>query len=143
MALNLSSCEGIIKAARGLLLDKTVPYRYSDTAMLVGLNLALLEAKRLRPDFFVRLRGEVPQFDEVTGESICVEPQFRVAFLYGIAGYVLLRDEEDVQDMRAQTFMSRFESILTGLTQPAIKGGTPSPGEAGSQQRAGSGGGNS
>ena len=131
MALNLSSVEGIIAAARGLLLDKVKPYRYGDTAMVVGLNLALLEAKRLRPDFFVKLRGEVPQFEEVNGEPLCVEPQFRVAFLYGIAGYVLLRDEEDVQDSRAQTFMSRFESILTGINQTPVHGATPSPQQAG------------
>jgi hypothetical protein len=126
-ALSLVTVQDMIDAARALLLDKVQPYRYDNDQMVVGLNLALLSCKRLRPEFFgsTRYKGRVPQYDQPSGEEVCVEEQFRPALLFGIASYVLLRDEEDVQDARADTFMKRFEDMLTGITSSPIQGGTP------------------
>ena len=132
-APNLHTVQGMVDATRALLLDKVTPYRYSDTAIIAGLNLSLLEGKRLRPDLFIgRYRTSVPQYEQPSGEEIPIEEQFRVAFMYGISAFVLLRDDEDVQDARAKTFMERFASILTGITQSPIQGGTPSAKQASS-----------
>lgn len=128
MALNLQTVEGYVQDVRTLLLDRVKPYRYSDTSLIVALNLALLEGRRLRADLFVcRYGNDVPQFQEVSGQVVPIEPQFRLAFAYGIAAHALLRDEEDVQDSRANTFLERFHDMLIGMRPSPIVGGTPSP----------------
>lgn len=130
MPLNLHTVQGYVTGVRSLLLDKIKPYRYSDTAILVGLNLALLEGRRLRPDLFLcRYGNEVPQYEAVSGELVPVEQQFRLAFEYGIAAHVLLRDEEDIQDDRANNFLEKFHDILVGVRPSPMspKAGTPTP----------------
>lgn len=130
MALNLKTVAGYVKAARGLLLDKTQPYRYSDDALLVGLNLAIDEAARLRPDiFFCRYETVIPEYDAVSGDEVPVERKFRQALLNGMAGYTLMRDEEDVQDARANLFLTRMYDMLTGVRPAAApqNAGTPAP----------------
>ncbi len=126
MPLTLSTVQDFVTDARNLLLDKVRPYRYDDDSMLRGLNLALLEGFRLRPDLYLcRYATEIPSYGAVTGEEVPIEAQFRLAYAYGIASIVLLRDEEDVQDVRAETFKDRFEDILVGRSTRPVRGGTP------------------
>jgi len=129
MPPSLMTVEQMIKGVRNLMLDKIRPYRYSDTSLIAALNIALNEARRLRPDVFVQRYGiEVPQYDQVNGEIFPIEAQFRLAIEYGVAGHALLRDEEDIQDARANTFLANFENMLTGRRpRIPIEGGTPSP----------------
>lgn len=130
MPLNLRSVQGYVQDIRSLLLDKTKPYRYTDTAIIVGLNLALDEGYRLRPDLFIhRGRTHVPSYEEPSGEIVPIERQFRQAFVYGVAAYVLLKDEEDVQDARSNVFLARFQSMLLGVRQVPMppNAGTPTP----------------
>lgn len=133
MPLALETVQDFVTDARGLLLDKNKPYRYDDDAILTGLNLALLEGRRLRPDIFVcRYGNVVPMFIAVSGEPVPVEPQFRLAFVYGVAAHVLLRDEEDVQDARATAFNNLFHDMLIGVRPPDVKNaGTPAPAKKG------------
>ena len=130
MAYNLMSVESYIKDARVILLDTVFPFRYGDKSLLVGLNTALLEGRRIRPDLFVFRHGGVyvPSYDAISSEEVPIEPQFRLAFVYGTCAHALLRDQEDVQDMRANMFLAAFQSILTGVIVPPIGGGTPGPG---------------
>src|SRR3954471_20234440 len=103
----LNSVASIIADVRTLLLDKVQPYRYEDTELLNALNTSLLEARRLRADLFVtRWGNRVPFYGAVSGEPFCVEDQFRLAFVYGVAAHALLRDDEDIQDTRANGFLS-------------------------------------
>lgn len=128
--LNLHTVQDYIIGARSLLLDKVQPYRYSDTAILVALNLALAEGMRVRPDLFICRQGlELPQYEAVSGDIVPIEPKFRLAFEYGIAAHVLLRDEEDVQDARAGGFLTMFHDILTGVRKSPMpaNAGTPVP----------------
>ena len=130
--LNLESVSDYIQDARTLLLDRIAPYRYGDTSLLVALNLALLDGRRIRPDLFVYRHGNhVPSFSAVDGQRVPIEPQFRKAFVYGLVAHALARDQEDVQDQRSNLFMGVFNSILVGngLTPP-IGGGTPGPKQA-------------
>lgn len=132
MALNLSSVQDYVTDARNLLLDKVRPYRYDDDSMVRGLNLALLDGFRLRPDLYLcRYATEIPQYGEVSGAEVPIEAQFRLAYAYGIASIVLLRDEEDVQDQRAATFRNLFEDILVGRTLRPVTGGTPTAAKQG------------
>lgn len=128
MPLSLNSVQGYVQDIRTLLLDRTIPYRYSDISVVAALNFALQEGARLRVDLFLR-RGRIciQQFEAVSGEEVDIEPQFRLAFVYGTAAHVLLRDEEDVQDERANTFLDKFHDVLIGLRPRPIAGATPEP----------------
>lgn len=129
--LDLSTVQGFVFAVRGLLLDKVQPYRYPDDAILAAMNFTFLDGRRLRADLFVhRYHNDVPQVAQISGDTIPIEPQFRLAFLYGTAGHVLMRDEEDIQDARANAFRTMFEGMLLGVRQPPLQGGTPGPQQA-------------
>ena len=128
---NLATVKEYIEDARTLLLDRIEPYRYSDTSLLVALNLALLEGRRLRADLFVYKNAlRVPKYTAVSGDEVPIEDQFRLAFVYGLCAHALIRDQEDVQDARSTIFMQTFHAILTGVTLPPMGGGTPGPGNA-------------
>lgn len=122
----LNTVQSLIDDVRTLLLDKTQPYRYTDPELIVALNTALLEGRRLRADLYVtRFGNEVPFYGQISGEQFCIEPQFRLAFVFGVCAHALLRDDEDVQDVRANDFLSRFNDILVGVRQAPVQGGTP------------------
>jgi hypothetical protein len=127
------SVQDYITDVRTVILDKIPPFRYDDDSLLRALNIALLEASRLRPDFFPRYRyhARVPQFDAVSGDMVPIEQQFRMGFIFGICAHALLRDEEDVQDARANNFLERFHDILVGVRPTPVTGATPGPGQAG------------
>lgn len=127
MAERLGTVADYIKDVRVLLLDTIQPPRYKDPELLVAFNTALLEGRRLRADLFITKYGaRVPAYESVDSEEVPIEPQFRLAFVYGTVAHALLRDTEDIQDQRASTFRDHFESILCGapVTAP-IRGGTP------------------
>lgn len=112
----LVSVQDYITDARTILLDTVNPPRYSDDDMLVALNVTMLEARRLRPDLFVyKHYNRVPMFAAVSGETVPIEPQFRLPVVYGIVAHAMLRDEEDVPIERANSFLQKFQSMLTGI----------------------------
>jgi hypothetical protein len=128
MPERLATVKDYVFSVRRLLLDRVRPYRYSDDSIVEALNLALLEARRLRADFFVCRYGEnVPSFEGVTGTPVPIEPQFRLPFVYGIAAQVLQRDDDDVNDERANSFDNRFQTMLTGVRPAPVTGGSPGP----------------
>lgn len=113
---NLNTVADMIGDARQILLDATPPFRYSDTSLITALNMALLEARRIRADLFVyKHHNKVPFFTAVNGEPIPVEPQYRLAIAYGIVAHAMLRDEEDIPVERANSFRMMFQSSLTGV----------------------------
>lgn len=131
MPLNLASVDGYVKGIRRLLQDKREPFRYTDNAIIAGLNLSILEAYRIRPDIFICRTGfNVPQYEQPSGDTVPIEMQFRVAIEYGAAAHILLSDEEDVQDSRANSFQEKAHDILVGVRPSPIQGGTPTPDKA-------------
>lgn len=125
---NLDSVQDYVADVRRILLDKVQPYRYPDDDVVQAFNIALNEAFRLRPDLFIGRKGrDVPQYENVSGEIVPIERPFQLAFVYGTAAHVLLRDEEDVQDARANTFLEKFNDVLVGVRISPIRGGTPAP----------------
>jgi hypothetical protein len=122
MAFTLDSVASYIDDARTILLDRTPPYRYDDNSLLLALNTALMEARRLRADLFVYKYGQsMPTFGAVDGEIVPVEFQFRVSIVYGIVAHAMLRDEEDVPTERANAFLAKFQNMLTNvLASPAV-----------------------
>lgn len=124
----LRTVEDYINEARTLLLDTTSPFRYEDASLLQAFNLALLEGKRVRSDLFVEHHGSgVPAFTIISGAEVNIEPQFRLAFVYGTCAHAVTRDQEDVQDARANSLRQAMHSILNGQNISMISGGTPAP----------------
>ena len=126
----LLTVTDIITDARTLLLDTIGPNRYTDAELLVGLNTALLEIRRVRADLFLgKYKGHVPKFNANDGETIHIEPQFRLAIVYGTLAHALMRDDEDVQDARSNAFEGKMIRLLVGspMQIATISGGTPGP----------------
>jgi len=130
----LNTVAGYISDARTLLQDVIPDYRYDDASMLVAMNVAMLEARRIKPELFVynwEAGGQVQSFEEVDDTYVDIEPQFRLAILHGICGHALERDQEDVQDTRATAFLALFTQGLVGKALGAVVGGSPPKGKGG------------
>lgn len=113
----LDTVQDYIDRARVLLLDEVEPYRYPTADLVENLNMGILEARRLRPDvLFAYLRTAPPEFS--TGAmtaDVPIDVQYRMAFVYYICGQAQLRDDENVQDSRAVTFLNKFTSQFLTL----------------------------
>ena len=89
-------------------------YRYSNTDLITALNLAIMTARRNRPDLFMEVTV-IPQFivaDIAGGTAFAMDVQYRVPFLFFMVGFAQLRDEEDTQDTRAAAFIGKFTEQL-------------------------------
>lgn len=116
MSSALKTITDYIDDGRVLLQDEVAPYRYDDDSLLVAMNVALLEGRRLRPDLFIFQKNGsyVQSFQDNDGTELVMEEQFRLAFLHGMCAHALERDMEDIQDNRAASFAKTFQSILIG-----------------------------
>jgi hypothetical protein len=113
----LDTVSDYLSDARILLQDIIEPFRYDDASLLTALNVALLEGRRLRADLFVfndRDGGIVPHYSVNDNSVVPIEQQFRLAFLHGVVGHAIERDQEDLQDERAVWFLNVMANILTG-----------------------------
>lgn len=113
---SLDTVAQYVTSARTLLQDSTVPYRYSDADLVEALNLAMYEARRLRPDLFLGRANAVPSYTTNDGTVVVFDQQYRNAVVYYIVGRAQLRDEEDTQDTRAVALIGKFTSQLLTLT---------------------------
>lgn len=128
MSSALETITDYITDGRTLLLDTIAPYRYDDPSLITAMNVTLLEGRRVRPDLFVYRRCKpnqsgVQSFQANDGTVLEMEEQFRLAFLHGMIGHALERDQEDIQDARAATFLNVFNTILLGNKAPAATQG--------------------
>ena len=103
----------IIDAARILLQDTRVGnYRYDDPSLILHLNDAVLEARRVRPDLFLPSFTLPAEYAAKT-DPFTLEPMYRPAFVYYVAGKAQLRDDETGQDSRATVLLNKFIAQLT------------------------------
>lgn len=129
MSTALETITDYITDGRTLLQDTLSPFRYTDDSLVTAMNVTLLEGRRIRPDLFVYRNTRVPNqrgvqsFQANDGTELEMEEQFRLAFLHGMCAHALERDQEDIQDERAATFMKIFNTILVGGGAPAAAGG--------------------
>ena len=123
----LDQVQDYISDVRTVLLDTLAPYRYDDPSLLVAFNVALLEARRVRADLFVYTSATVPYYTAVDATPVPLEQQFRLAMVFGTTAHALTRDQEDVQDARATTFMGLFYDILLGTRGAGIQAGRSAP----------------
>lgn len=111
----LDTVQDYIDRARVLLLDQIEPYRYTQTDLVEALNLAILETRRLRPellsDYF---NATLPDFDVSNlSETVPIDPQYRVAFLYYICGHAHLRDGD--AEERASALLNKFAAQMLSI----------------------------
>jgi len=114
----LDTVTQYVGEARVLLQDLVPTYRYADAELISALNLAIMTARRNRPDLFLEV-VTIPQFvtsDITNGTPFAMDSQYRVAFLFFMVGFAQLRDEEDTQDQRAIAFITKFTQQLMTLT---------------------------
>ena len=112
MAL-LNTVADMVLQARVLTQDKTLPYRYQDDEFLTALNAAVLESKKLRPDFWMFVTP--PSYTIVDATALVIPDMYRMAFVYYMVGQAQMRDEEETQDNRAAGFLQMFKAQLVGL----------------------------
>ena len=112
----LDTVQDYVNAARTLLQDTVVTYRYPDSNFLDGLNFGLMHARRLRADLFLGITT-VPSYVTNDTTAVAFDQQYRLGLMYFIVGHVQLQDEEDTQDSRAAVFLSKFTALLVS---PAV-----------------------
>ena len=114
----LDTVAQYVHETRVLLQDMVPTYRYADAELIMALNLAIMTARRNRPDLFLDA-VVLPQFavsDIAANTAFAMDPQYRVAFLFFMVGFSQLRDEEDTQDTRAAAFIGKFTQQLMTLS---------------------------
>lgn len=110
----LNTVADYVSLARTLLMDEVdSPYRYTDPQLVLALNLAFMEAKKLRPDLFID--KTLPNFTAVNSDAVDMDEMYRVPLVYYMCGHAQMRDEEGQQDQRAAGFIGLFRGQMGGL----------------------------
>lgn len=106
----------VIATARDLLQDTVNgPYRFSTDSLIRAFNMAIPEARRIRPDLFFASLDTLPVV--TTGNlatPLALNDQYKTAFVMFLVGFAELRIDQFTNDNRAMTMMARFSSMLTG-----------------------------
>jgi hypothetical protein len=111
----LSTVQDYIDAARFLLQDTTATYRYSDARIVEGLNLAVGELIRVRPDLmFKEIRADTVAYYNEASPSVAVSipVPYAMPTLYFVVGYTQLSDVEDTQDQRSMALIAKYTAQL-------------------------------
>lgn len=113
----LTTVANYITEVRALLQDTATPYRYSDDDIVRALNMAIGDARRVRPDMFITyFEGSLPNYSSASPSvAVDIPEMYRMAFVYFIAGFMQLRDQEDTTDARASVMINKFTSQLLVL----------------------------
>ncbi len=110
----LDTVADYVSLARTLLQDEVdSPYRYTDAQLVLALNLAFMETKKLRPDLL--LDKTLPNFTAANTDAVDMDAMYRMPLVYYMCGHAQMRDEEGVQDQRAAAFISLFRGQMGGL----------------------------
>ena len=106
----------ILSLARDVLQDRETPYRYDDALLLRGLNAALRETRRLRPDLLLALLpNPLPTYGSSdTEETPPIPEEYHTALADFVVGYAEAGEDEFTQDGRAALFMQRFILAMKG-----------------------------
>jgi hypothetical protein len=100
--------------ARVLLQDRVEPYRYETDQLVAALNIALQDARRIRPDLFIP-NYTIPVYSPADMAAVIVFPDFYLsALLYFVVGFAQMMDQEDTSDARASALLGTFTAKLIG-----------------------------
>jgi len=121
----LETVADLVDTVRVLLQDRIAPYRYETDQLVAALNIALQDARRIRPDIFLP-SFTVPTYSSANMSAVVVFPEFyKSALLYFMAGFAHMRDEEETMDTRIASYMLAFRSELLGSTVGISTATTP------------------
>jgi bifunctional DNase/RNase len=99
---------------RSILKDGVDPNRYSDADILNAINDALIEARRVRPDLFLKKNFIVPVLT-ADADKLPIEDTFFNSIVYFAAAYMMFRDDEFSVDSRASQLMSKATGQLIAV----------------------------
>lgn len=108
----LETVQQYIDECRVLLQDKNAPFRYSDVEIITGLNIGLMEARRLRADLFLPAFVLPEATIGALTAPIAFDPMYRSALIYYVVGRMQLRDDEPTVDGRAAAMLTKFTQQL-------------------------------
>lgn len=112
----LNTVGQYVTESRRLLQDERVPYRYPDKDLVDALNIAMLEARRLRADLFITNNFAIPYFDTTGAPNmaavVSMDPMYRSTLVYYMVGRMQLRDDEATTDQRASGLMQKFTAQM-------------------------------
>jgi len=117
MPAALETVGQYLEESRRLLQDEYTPYRYPQDDLIDALNIALLEARRLRADLFLPT-FDIPWFDPTLTTTtdlavkVPIDPMYRQSLVYYMVGRAQLRDDEATVDARAASLMTKFTAQL-------------------------------
>lgn len=112
MASALETVGQYLEESRRLLQDQFEPFRYPTADMVEALNIALLEARRLRADLFMPA-FVIPYFVPTdTAKPVPFDPMYRQSLVYYVVGRMQLRDDESTVDARAASLMTKFTAQM-------------------------------
>ena len=104
--------QQVVTRARRILQDEDpANYRYPDDSLLDGVNDAMKEVRRIRPDLFLNTGFEVPVATDLA-QNVLLEDQWFMALVYFTAGFQMLRDDEFSLDSRAVNLLNKGTSQL-------------------------------
>lgn len=104
-----------ITAARTLVQDQRVPYRYPNADLALYVSEAVSEARRIRPDlFFGASRATIPAY---TGTNLALVVPMPDNYFAPVVNYVAgraeMRDDTFSVDGRAMTLVTAYGVALT------------------------------
>ena len=114
MSESVRSLGDLMTDARVLLQDTRSPFRYREADLYTGLNAALMQARRLRPDLFLGRFGR-EKFNYAPADSaqpFPLAPWYWEAAVEFVVGRAELREDEFTNDGRAVALLNRFRAKL-------------------------------
>lgn len=105
----------VITEARSYIQDTVEEYRFTDADMVTYLNDALVEVKRLRPDFYIgSYDSDVTVYTTSDfGTTFPINEQAYTPCAYFVAASASMRDDEHEVDARTASLMQMFSIKLT------------------------------
>ena len=110
----LTTVQNYITIARDLLQDTLAPYRYTDGELAEALGLALLEARRHRPELFIGSQDNVQDIARTTplATNVTMDQMYRYPLVLFMVGHVMSREEEESLKQDAANYKLQFVSKM-------------------------------
>lgn len=108
--------QDAIDRAREILQDQVEEYRYTEEELIAYFNQALNQARRVRPDLFLRYIG-YPTPVYTTNDlntNLPISFTYFDALVFYMAGYAEMRDDEHTVSQRSTSLITAFNAMLRG-----------------------------
>jgi hypothetical protein len=123
----VKTINDLVDEARDAVNDSELPYRFSNSKVMLHVNTALREVYRIRPDAWIGYQdtgvltgATLPTYD---ADDLDADPAidfpiddrlFFNACVFFVAGRLELADDEFTEDSRARTLLAAFVQMIGG-----------------------------